>query len=149
VSRPPSKSEPGTEARSGSERSFEEALAELEGVVRDLEDGRLGLNDSLGRYEEGVRLLRFCHAALDQAERRIMLLTGVDESGAATTRPFDDDSLSLEEKKEQRSRRRSSSGPVRGGAGGERSAASPADDLPDGGSQQADPDEVDRRRGLF
>ena len=61
--------------------SFEQALGELEAIVRDLEDGRLGLNDALTRYESGVGLLRQCHELLQRAQRRIEQLVGVDAQG--------------------------------------------------------------------
>ena len=72
------------------EQSFEQALAALEQIVRDLEDGRLGLSESLARYEEGVKLLKNCYAQLEEAERRIELLTGIDATGNAIVAPFDD-----------------------------------------------------------
>lgn len=87
--------------------SFEDALAEIEDVVRDLESGQLGLQQSLARYEAGVSYLKQCHKALRQAERRIELLMGVDEDGNAETAPFDEEAMSLEEKRDSRSRRRS------------------------------------------
>jgi exodeoxyribonuclease VII small subunit len=49
---------------------FERALARLEEVVHLLEDGQLGLGESLGRYEEGVKLLRRAYDLLEKAERR-------------------------------------------------------------------------------
>ncbi|HZZ28757.1 MAG TPA: exodeoxyribonuclease VII small subunit [Pirellulales bacterium] len=70
--------------------SFEQALASLEQIVRDLEAGGLGLAESLARYEEGVKLLRQCHGLLERAQRRIELLTGVDAAGKPSTEPFDD-----------------------------------------------------------
>ncbi len=88
--------------------SFEEALAGLEGIVRQLEEGELGLDQALARYEEGVKLLRRCHQLLEQAERRIELLSGVDAEGNPISTPFEDPSLPLDEKAKQRSRRRSS-----------------------------------------
>ena len=45
--------------------SFEQALASLEQIVHDLEEGRLGLAESLARYEEGVKLLKQCHGLLE------------------------------------------------------------------------------------
>lgn len=68
---------------------FEDALEELRTVVADLEGGRLGLEASLERFEEGVSLLRRCRATLDRAERRVELLTGVDADGEPVTEPFD------------------------------------------------------------
>lgn len=67
---------------------FEEALVELERTVRDLEDGSLGLDDSLERDERGVGLIKSCHARLRQAEQRILLLTGVDDDGRPVLQPF-------------------------------------------------------------
>jgi exodeoxyribonuclease VII small subunit len=70
------------------ERSFEESLIELERMVRDLEDGRLGLDEALARYEQGVGLIKFCYQQLRQAEQRIVQLTGTDESGQPVLQPF-------------------------------------------------------------
>jgi exodeoxyribonuclease VII small subunit len=69
--------------------SFEQALAELEKIVRDLEDGQTGLDDALQRYEEGVALLKRCYGQLRAAERRILELTGKDADGNPVTRPFE------------------------------------------------------------
>jgi exodeoxyribonuclease VII small subunit len=68
--------------------SFEEALMRLEQTVRELEDGRLGLEDALLRYEQGIQLIRFCHGRLQQAEQRILQLTGVGSEGEPTLQPF-------------------------------------------------------------
>jgi len=56
-------------------KDFEAALAELDGLVKKLEDGDLSLEQSLALYERGVQLSRFCHARLEAAERRIEILT--------------------------------------------------------------------------
>jgi exodeoxyribonuclease VII small subunit len=56
-------------------KDFETALAELESVVKSLEQGDLPLERSLELFERGVELTRFCHARLEEAERRIELLT--------------------------------------------------------------------------
>jgi exodeoxyribonuclease VII small subunit len=55
-------------------KDFEAAIAELETIVRKLEEGDLALEASLQLYERGVQLSRFCHAQLEQAERRIEIL---------------------------------------------------------------------------
>ncbi len=70
------------------EPSFEEALGELERIVRELEDGSLGLEEAMTRYEQGVALLRRCQGQLRQAEQRILLLTGLGEEGQAILQPF-------------------------------------------------------------
>ena len=67
---------------------FEDALAELEQVVRDLEDGQIGLEDSLARYERGVSLVKACYAQLRDAEQRILLVTGADDEGKPILQPF-------------------------------------------------------------
>ena len=68
--------------------SFETALASLEAIVHDLEDGDLGLAEALARYELGIKHLRHCYSLLEQAERKIELLTGIDAEGRAKTSPF-------------------------------------------------------------
>jgi exodeoxyribonuclease VII small subunit len=55
-------------------KDFEAAIAELEAVVKRLEEGDLPLEQSLALYERGVQLSRFCHARLEDAERRIEVL---------------------------------------------------------------------------
>ena len=52
-------------------QSFEAALKQLEDVVQKLEKGELPLEESLRLYEEGIRLSRFCHAKLEEAEGKI------------------------------------------------------------------------------
>lgn len=69
--------------------SFETALEELQTIVHELEEGRLGLETSLSRFEEGVGLLRNCYRLLEQAEQRIEILTGTDAQGNPITAPFD------------------------------------------------------------
>ena len=56
-------------------KDFEAAIAELESIVKKLESGDLPLEQSLALYERGVQLSRFCHARLEEAERRIEILT--------------------------------------------------------------------------
>jgi exodeoxyribonuclease VII small subunit len=56
-------------------KDFEAAIAELDAIVKKLEEGDLPLEQSLALYERGVQLSRFCHAQLEQAERRIEILS--------------------------------------------------------------------------
>jgi exodeoxyribonuclease VII small subunit len=65
------------------EPSFEQALERLETIVEELEGSSLSLEQSLARYEEGVRLSRRLTQTLDQAEKRIERL--VEEDGAPPT----------------------------------------------------------------
>jgi len=86
---------------------FEEALERLEAIVHELEEGQIGLSDAMARYEEGVKLLRGCHGELRKAERRIELLTGIDEDGSVVAEPFDDEaSLELAQQEQPRGSRR-------------------------------------------
>lgn len=73
----------------GEPAGFEAALEGLERAVAALEGGDLGLDEALRRYEEGVRLLGRCKALLDEAERRVAVLVGVDGEGRPEVRAFD------------------------------------------------------------
>jgi exodeoxyribonuclease VII small subunit len=68
--------------------TFEEALIELERMVRELEDGRIGLEESLARYEQGVGLVRRCYTQLRAAEQKILLLSGTDDEEQPILQPF-------------------------------------------------------------
>jgi len=67
------------------ELTFEDALAELERIVRALDAGQSSLEASLRDYEKGIQLLRHCHATLQNAERRIEVLKGVNPDGGFVT----------------------------------------------------------------
>ena len=67
-------------------KDFEAAIAELETIVKKLEEGDLPLETSLQLYERGVQLSRFCHAQLEQAEKRIEIL---NERGGLSPAPTD------------------------------------------------------------
>ena len=55
--------------------SFEQAFQQLEEVVQSLERGDLTLDESLGQFERGMLLARFCEGKLDLAEQRVSELT--------------------------------------------------------------------------
>ena len=86
--------------------SFEDALKRLEEIVHLLEDGEIGLDESLEQYEEGVELLRQAYDLLGRAERRIELLSGVDAEGNPIAQPFDDRATLSRDTQRQASRRR-------------------------------------------
>ncbi len=67
---------------------FETALAELEQILRDLEDGTTSLDDALARYERGVSLLKLCYGKLQDADQKIRLLAGLTEDGKPDLKPF-------------------------------------------------------------
>jgi exodeoxyribonuclease VII small subunit len=87
--------------------TFEAALEKLQRIVQELEQGELGLSESLQKYEEGIQCLKYCYGQLESAQQRIELLTGMDAEGQAQTEPFDETTMSLEEKADTRGQRRS------------------------------------------
>ena len=95
------------------EVDFEQSLAALESIVGKLESGKLGLSESLEQYEQGVKNLKACYELLEQAERRIAIVSGVDSSGKPKTKAFEaSGEESLEAKGSARSRRRTARGEV-------------------------------------
>jgi exodeoxyribonuclease VII small subunit len=71
-----------------SEPTFEEALGRLEALVARLEAGELPLEQALQAFEEGVKLTRLCAGRLEDAERRVRLLTRRAD-GSEEEVPFD------------------------------------------------------------
>jgi exodeoxyribonuclease VII small subunit len=79
----------------GDTLAFEAALRQLEEIVQRLEKGELTLEESLGLYEQGIRLSRLCHAKLEEAEGKIEMLVKnardepvLDAAGRPRTAPF-------------------------------------------------------------
>lgn len=69
---------------------FEDAMIKLEGEVKKLESGSLTLDESIAAFEEAVKLIGVCNKQLENAERRVRMLTeGTD--GSITDVPFDID----------------------------------------------------------
>ncbi len=56
-------------------KTFENAIARLEVIVRMLESGNAPLDESLSLFEEGVSLVKFCNEKLDTAEQRVRMLS--------------------------------------------------------------------------
>jgi exodeoxyribonuclease VII small subunit len=79
---------------SSSIKDFEAAIAELDTIVKKLEEGDLPLESSLQLYERGVHLSRFCHARLEEAERRIEILNERGQTRPAPASLADDDDRS-------------------------------------------------------
>ena len=57
-------------------QTFEAALAELEKIVSSMEAGQMPLEKSLGAYKRGAELLKFCQAALQDAQQQVKILEG-------------------------------------------------------------------------
>ena len=69
------------------EPSFEKALDNLEKIVEKLEDGDLTLDETIKKFEEGVKLARLCEKKLSAAQKKVSLLTK-DEKGNLKETPF-------------------------------------------------------------
>jgi exodeoxyribonuclease VII small subunit len=67
---------------------FEDALGKLEKIVSKLEEGDIPLEESLKLFEEGIRLSRFCNQKLDEAEKKVEILSK-GRDGMLKARPFD------------------------------------------------------------
>ena len=63
---------------------FETALKRLEEIVKKLESGDQSLDSALELFEEGIKLSRFCHSKLEQADRRVEILI---KGNSSTLRP--------------------------------------------------------------
>jgi len=94
--------------------SFEQALSELERILRALEDGTTTLEQSLAQYERGVALVKQCHGQLRSAEHRIQLLSGVDDSGNPQLSPFEHASAVESPKPAEKRRSRKTDGELFG-----------------------------------
>ena len=68
--------------------SFEVALKELEGIVKQLETGEAKLEEALELFERGVKLTKFCSQKLDEAEKKIEMLVR-DSHGQYKAVPFE------------------------------------------------------------
>ena len=67
---------------------FEDALKKLEAIVNKLEKGDIPLEEALKSFEEGIKLSRICTKILEDAEKRVEVLTK-DEDGRLKTEPFE------------------------------------------------------------
>lgn len=66
---------------------FEDYLTQLEKIVAELEEGNLSLEESLNRYETGIKALKKCYEILDNMEKKIEMLVK-DEKGVLQAKPF-------------------------------------------------------------
>lgn len=83
------------------EPKFEKDLERLEAIVQALEQGGLSLDDSLKKFEEGIKLAKRCEKALSQAEKRIEILTKNAE-GELEAQPFASDAAEAEDSNAER-----------------------------------------------
>ena len=67
--------------------TFEQALARLESIVQSIEQGKIGLQDSIQKYEEGMKLKALCQSMITDAEQKIQKLHIAGDH--IRTEPFD------------------------------------------------------------
>ncbi len=75
------------EKKSKKELTFEEALARLETIVKEMESGELSLEKMMAHFEEGNELVKHCTGKLNEVERKIEVL--VKKGDAVETAPFE------------------------------------------------------------
>lgn len=61
------------------ELKFEEAMKELEDIANDLEKGDLSLEESVAKFEEGMKLSKECSDMIEKAEKKITILLKKDD----------------------------------------------------------------------
>lgn len=71
-----------------SKLSFEDALVQLENIVRELEGGKIKLDDAVEAYEKATALKKFCEEKLKAAQLKIEKIN-VSPEGAVSTEPLD------------------------------------------------------------
>lgn len=69
-------------------KDFEKSLQQLEQIVNRMESGDLGLEESLNRFEQGIKLAKQCQDTLSEAELRVEQL--IEKNGLQQTVPFED-----------------------------------------------------------
>ena len=67
--------------------NFEEAMVKLEEIVSKLECGNLALDETIGEFEEAIKLIRFCEVKLSSAKQKVKILTE-GKDGSVTDKPF-------------------------------------------------------------
>ncbi len=70
-------------------KTFESALSKLEQITAEIEQGELGLEKSLKKFDEGVQLVNFCSEKLEEARNQVDLL--LKKNGKLSAVPFADD----------------------------------------------------------
>ncbi len=70
-------------------QTFENAMKQLEEIVKELESGELPLEKALQRFEEGMKLSKYCTRKLDETEKKVALLIK-DHRGTVSEKPFFD-----------------------------------------------------------
>lgn len=60
------------------QKNFEEYMRTLEIIVKELEDGKLNLDETVSKFEEGINISKECNKILEEAEKKITILINKD-----------------------------------------------------------------------
>ncbi len=69
------------------QKTFEAAMARLEQITEELEDGEISLDKSLKKFEEGIRLAEYCNSQLAEARAKVEML--LEKDGRLQAVPFE------------------------------------------------------------
>ena len=78
------------------QKTFEQSMKQLEKIVQELEDGDLPLEKAIKKFEEGIKLTRFCSAKLDETEKKVSILLK-NADGQMVDEPFRPESESIDD----------------------------------------------------
>ncbi len=73
------------------EKKFEDAMRELEDIVKRLESGNLSLEESLKIFEEGIALSKYCFKKLEDVEKRVSML--IEDERGIRREPFESEEM--------------------------------------------------------
>lgn len=76
-------------------QTFESAMKRLESIVQELESGDLSLDEALKKFQDGVKLSKFCSNKLDETEKKVSILLK-DEEGNIQAEPFSPEKNEME-----------------------------------------------------
>ena len=77
-------------------KTFEQSMKNLEQIVQELEDGDLPLEKAIKKFEEGIKLTKFCSEKLDETEKKISVLLKNAE-GQMKEKPFNPEEETVED----------------------------------------------------
>ncbi len=70
-------------------KTFESALARLEEITEELENGEISLESSLKKFDEGIKLADYCNQKLSEAKAKVEML--INKNGQLETQPFEEE----------------------------------------------------------
>jgi len=79
---------PASDANAIESLTFEEAFEQLQQIVEQIEQGQVGLEEAISRYERGMKLIAHCRRILQQAEQKVLQLQSASD-GQVSLEPFE------------------------------------------------------------